>query len=425
MLTVIVILGLYLLFSGIIYFIIRKKAISLSWQQTALFLGCKIAAGCGYGYIYKRFYNGDDTWALNHDAWLQYQRLLHSPAQFFGDLFSSNPLPDPALYFQDLTSYLEKLEYAIVTKTMAPFNCISHGNYYINIVFFSFLSFWGAYLLFKLLVEQFISPPPALAPLRKNALQFVLFLFLPLVFWLSGFRGEGFLLLFTGLLLYYFRQALQRPRPVNLIICLASFALLFIVRNSFALSLVPALAAWALSARLSIKSTRAFGTVYLLLAAIVFTSSFLSPRYHLLRPVVERQQGFLILHGNTRFNLTPLQDNITSFVSVAPEALANTLLRPWPWEAKGALQWLVALENIMVWALIMVCLIKYRKEITVIFHNPLSWVLLLTALSNYLFIGYVVPFPGAIVRYRAMPELMLLCLLAVVMGAQSYKSKRV
>jgi hypothetical protein len=129
--------------------------------------------------------------------------------------------------------------------------------------------------------------------------------------------------------------------------------------------------------------------------------------------VAERQHDFLTLHGNTRFNLTPLKNTPGSFLVVAPEALVNTLLRPWPWEAKGALQWMVTVENIIVWALIVLCLARYRTAVIQVFHHPLAWVLLCVALSNYLFIGYIVPFPGAIVRYRVLPELLLLCLLGI------------
>ncbi len=383
-------------------------------------MACRIAAGCGYGYIYKRFYNGDDTWQFNHDSFIQYQRLVHSPGLFFSDLFSSNPTAAPGLYFQDLDTYMQRLECAVMTKLLAPFNLITQGNYYLNIVFFSFLSFWGAWFLYKLLLEQFF-PSPLPSNTRQHSRKFAsislisvaVFLFLPLVFWLSGIRGDGLLLLFTGVLLYYFAQVLTRPRLVNITVCITSFALAAVIRGGFALSLLPALVAWALCARLRVNPLRAFGSIYILLAILFWGSSFLPSPYNPMHAVVQRQQSFFSLHGNTRFNLTPLQSNAGSFISVAPEALVNTLLRPWPWEAKGALQWLVALENILIWALIILCLTRYRKETMRLFNHPLSWVLLLTALCNYLLIGYVVPFPGAIVRYRAIPELFLLCLLAV------------
>lgn len=429
MLTIVVIIGLYILLSGFIYIVLRKKAASLSWQQSALFLGIKIIAGSLYGYIYGRFYHGDDTWGLNHDAWIQYQRLLHAPGLFWKGLFTLHPSPDAALYFGEFSTRLEYWEFGLVTRIMAPFNLISQGNYYINIVFFSFLSFWGAYYFYALIIANLSECSPIstishshklafphsrkLASAQFAPLRVSLFLFLPALFWLSGIRAEGLLLLFTGLLLYYFYRWITRPGIGNTLVCLLCFGLLFILRSNFALLLVPALVAWWLSLRFRMAAPKAFGLVYGLLFLLVLVSSFLPPPYNILRPVVQAQQSFFALHGNTRFDLTPLEYNMASFLAVAPEALVNTLLRPWPWEAKGALQWLVALENIIVWICIAVCIARGGKTIKLVFHQPLAWVLLCIALTGYLLIGFIVPFPGAIVRYRVLPELFLLCLLAL------------
>jgi len=43
------------------------------------------------------------------------------------------------------------------------------------------------------------------------------------------------------------------------------------------------------------------------------------------------------------------------------------------------------------------------------------YMLVMTAVVNYLLIGYVVPFPGAIIRYKIIPELFLIaaCLATV------------
>lgn len=412
MITIVIIAGLYLLLSSVIYFILRKKTVSLSWQQCGLFLGAKIATGSLYGYVYIKYYGGDDTLGLNHDSWMQYQRLLHSPALFFRDLFLRRPLaPVSGLYFSGASTYPEELEFAVVTKLMAPFNIISQGNYYINVVLFSFCCFWGAYLLYKLLCTQFNS--------HRTVLAIAVFLFLPAVFWVSGIRGEGFLLLSTGILLYYFQQWLMKPRITNSLLCIVAFALLLIVRNAFALTVLPALAAWWLADRKKTRSWPSFAGVYAVLAALVIASTFLPASFNILEVITKRQQTFFALHGNTRFNLTPLQGNIGSFLLVAPEALVNTLLRPWPWEAKGAMQWLVVLENIAVAALLLICFIRFRQNIRNVFTHPLAWVLFCVTVSNYLLVGYVVPFPGAIVRYRAVPELLLLCLLAVVIAGKS------
>ena len=117
----------------------------------------------------------------------------------------------------------------------------------------------------------------------------------------------------------------------------------------------------------------------------------------------------MALSGNTRFPLTPLQPTLYSFAAVAPEALQNTFLKPYLWEWKGFLQLVTALENLLLPALL-IWLLSTRPAINEIPKSAKALLLFLVffSLSYYLFIGYTVPFPGAIVRYKIIPELLLL-----------------
>lgn len=393
--------------SGLIYLLIRNKKTSLTWLQINIFFGGKVVAGSLYGYVFKRFYHGDDTWGLNNDSFLQYKRLVHAPGAFFNDFFFNQPIA-PQLYFNP-DKYLEKLEFAFITKIMAPVNIFSHGNYYINIVFFNFLTFWGTYMLYKLLAEQFKTD--------KKLLAAVLFLFPPAIFWLSGLRAEGFLLLFTGVLLYEFNEWLNKKRVTDAIFCFLSFAMVFILRDGFALLLVPALTGWWLSCHFKIRNFKSFGLTYLAVAIIVLLSCYVLPApFNLLSIVTKRQHEFLTLQGNTRFTLTPLEGNIVSFLKVTPEALINVAVRPFFWEAKGPLQWFVAVENYFLLSLFIICIYKFRAYIKPVFQHPLTGVLFCTALSSYLFIGFTVPFPGAIVRYKIISELFLLSIIIVIIN---------
>jgi hypothetical protein len=391
--------------SSLIYLVVRNKKTSLTWFQIMVFFGGKVIAGSLYGYIFKRFYNGDDTWGLNNDTVLQYKRLIHSPMAFFTDFFS-NQVPPPEFYFHP-SKPLERLEVSIITKLMAPVNLISNGNYYINIVFFNFLTFWGVYLLYKLLAEQFKTDNKSLA--------FVLYLFPPAVFWLSGLRAEGFILLFTGVLLYQFNQWLTQHRVKDAMCCLFSYFMLFILRDGFALLLIPVLTAWWLCCRFKISCYKSFGFVYLTLAIIVLLSCFVLPaQYNLLSILTKRQQEFLALHGNTRFDLTPLDGTAASFLKIFPEALMNVTIRPFFWEAKGFLQWFVTIENYFLLTLVAISIFKFPGPIRPLFQHPLLWVLICAAFSNYIIIGFTVPFPGAIVRYKIIPELFLLAIIILI-----------
>jgi hypothetical protein len=406
-----IILALYLFCVIAIYLLCRKQGL-LSWQQVMLFFGGKIAAGWLYGYVFSKVYGGDDTWALNHDASLQYERLMQSPLQFFSDLFSSQPVyNNHELLFRPVT-YLESLEYSIVTKTLAPFNFISHGNYYINIIFFNFLAFWGAYLLYKMLVQQFNS--------NRKILAAAIFLFPPAAFWLSGIRAEGFLLLLTGILLYHFSKWISSKHIIHLVWCLLSFILLFILRNGYAMLFLPALASWWLSVRHNMKAGRVFIIFYISMIVLVVAGSYWLPgSVNPLSIAAKRQHEFLLLNGNTRYNLTALEPTPTSFIKVLPEAFINVFIRPFLWEAKGFLQWFVALENIALIGMILFAVIKFPARIKQLFNHPLAWALLLTAITNYLFIGFVVPFAGGIVRYRIIPELFLLAMSAMVVRRET------
>jgi hypothetical protein len=418
MLVVLAILLLWLSLSSLIYFIIRRKKITLSYRQIALFFGCKIIAGAVYGYIYKRYYGGDDTWSLNHDGFLQYKRLLASPFNFFKEIFSAHPYFYDDTYYLHPFGYLTNLENCIVIKTIAIFNIISHGNYYINIVFFNFIGFLGLYLFYKLVTE-------GMNKSNQRLTATVIFLFPPSIFWLSGLRGEGLMIFFSGILFYQFNLWLQQKKATVGIWCIGSFSMLYILRDGFAASLLPALIAWWLIIFFKLDTKKTFAAVYFILLISIAAESILLPQnWNILSVIANRQHDFFALQGNTRFNLTPLDSSFISFIKVFPESLLNTFIRPFPWEAKGVLQWFAVIENVFMLLLVIITIFKFYAGCRKLSGNPILWMLLIAGLSNYAIIGYIVPFPGAIIRYKTIPELFILsaCLMCIVKGLSSPKN---
>ncbi len=393
---------LFLLFSFAIHLITRKTDYPLSLVNSGLFYGTKIAFGCLYGYIFKRYYSGDDTWQLNNDGIQQYKRLITDPLLFFQELFIFPTAPSPYPLFFNGSSYLQHLEYLIVTKLIAPFNAISQGNYYINLLLFNFLSFWGAWFLYRLISEKFG---------KSNLQVVVIFLFPPAVFWLSGYRSEGLIFLFTATFLYYFNKTLAMASLKSLLLMAVSMLALFVLRNGFAILMIPALFSWAWSVKRNAHPLKSFAMVYGLLLALAIASSLFLKEKNAFSLIVNRQHEFLQLKG-TRFTLTPLENNFTSFIKVLPQAAGNVFVRPYLWEAKGALQWMVAIENLVVVLLLLFSLLINRSRFLSSFTHPFALTLLLIVVTNYIVIGYTVPFPGAIVRYKIIPELLLLVLLA-------------
>ena len=183
----------FVFFSFCLYFVIRKQGV-LSNAQLLIGFGMKVLMGCLYGYIFQKYYGGDDTWAMHTASLAETKLLLSDPAQFFWEYGPSTALRNANYSIGFVPLYLSDLEYCLQAKTLGIFNLISRGNYYLNVIFFNFILFWGHYWLFALLIKKF--------PSKRFLLFIVIFLIPPIIFWLSGIRADGLLFFFTVLFIY-------------------------------------------------------------------------------------------------------------------------------------------------------------------------------------------------------------------------------
>lgn len=397
---------LFLLFAFLIVRLVRRAATGLTTLEVVAAFGFKVIMACAYGYVFLHYYGGDDTWKFHTASLHEYQLLVNDPGTFFWELSPvtawRNAGGDGWLAFR---LYLSDLEYALVAKTLGIFNVISRGHYYANAVFFSFLTFWGHYWLFSLVAGIF--------PQKRRILLLVIFFFPPVVFWLSGVRSDGLLLLFLSFVLLHAWKWIHQRKPISLLYMLPGMIGVLILRNVMVLLLLPALTGWFITVRRDRKPLVVFGIVYSVTILLFFGSAYLPGIPNLPQVIVERQQEFLALKGNTRFQLDTLEPTVGSFLQVLPQAVSNTFVRPFLWEAKGLLQVMTALEIMLFWGLVVLAFVRREKSEAGFTGYPLLWVLLLFSVSLYLFIGYVTPFPGAIVRYKTIPELFLLIVMVV------------
>lgn len=390
----------FLLFSLLTVYLTRRSVPALAPWEAFLAFGCKALLACVYGYIFIHYYHGDDTWDI-HIGSLNECRLLKSdPIQFFLDLLPLNAWRisgghwGPAMAY-----YLDKLEWHLMVKPLAIFNLISDGNYYSNAVFFSFLTFWGHFLLFKLALQHFSA--------KRLLLLAVIFFFPPVVFWLSGIRADGLLFLCFSFFMLHAYRWIHGRHTRSFWWALGGLAGILIFRNILLLIILPALIAWFITVRYDRKPRLVFGAVCAIAVVLFLLSSLLPGRLNLPQMVVNKQEQFRMLEGNTRFALSPIDAHAGSFLRVLPEACLNTFVRPFVWEARGPLQIMAAIEIWCFW-LLLILMALGRKGPLPGQVSAWLWFMFAFSLLYYLFIGYVVPFPGAIVRYKAIPELLLM-----------------
>jgi hypothetical protein len=379
---------------------LTRKKVPLTLTELSLAFLFKVGLGCLYGYIYLHYYNGDDTWNYQKYSLRELEKLKHETLRYFTDFLPMHSFAEAGGNYRNaLSIYITSLEFDSLTKFLSLANIFSRGNYYINVVFFNFVLFWGHYWLFSLFVKEF--------PGKRKPLLWLIFFFPPLVFWLSGIRGDGLVLFFLALLLVHFRRWLYEHKTWSVLYCMIGAGGLIIFRSQVLLLLLPALLAWFVTLKFNRKPVAVFLWTYGVCGLLFFASAWVSPTKNLPGVIAERQQSFFKLHG-TRFPLDSLQPTVTSFVRVLPQALSHTFVRPAIWEAKGALQIMTAVEIMVCWLLFLLAIIKREIHYKQTFHKPLILFCVVVGLTLYIFIGYVVPFPGAIVRYKAIPELLLL-----------------
>jgi hypothetical protein len=242
-------------------------------------------------------------------------------------------------------------------------------------------------------------------------LYLLIFFFPPVVFWLSGIRTDGLIFFFLTLSLVHFSNWIKTRKKSSLIYFLLSMIGVLVYRNVLVMLLTPALIAWYVVARYHTKPLLTYISAFGIAAILFFSTLLVSSTKNLPAVVAGRQHEYLALKGNTRYQLDSLEASVGSFLSVLPQSANNTFLRPYVWEAEGMLQIVTSLGILFFWALVILAIARNEKPWREFFNNPLYLFLVFFPVTLYLFIGFTVPFPGAIVRYKSIPELMLLSVL--------------
>jgi hypothetical protein len=373
---------------------LQKKNSSLTPLETVAAFALKVILGCAYGYIHLRFYNGDDTWVYNNEAINAYQQLNNHPLAFFRALW---PAHIDSLY-EAKDFFTRNLEQELMIRLIALFNFLTGGNYYLNTIFFNFIVFWGHYWLFNFLILRY--------PSARTSLLIAVFFIPTIVFWLSGIRGDGFVLFFLSLLFIQYDKWLTTRGAHHLLYGCLSMLGMLLFRSAVLLVVIPVLIGWYMVARHDVKPIASYGFTYLFCAVVFFGSLLIHPVKNLPAMVANKQHEFLSLPGKTRFNMKPLTSSPVSYFRAAPAAMVNTLMRPFIWEARGILQLITALETTIF--LLCILAILFFVEWRVVTTDPWMSGGMLFSLSLFLFIGLTIPFPGAIIRYKAIPELIML-----------------
>lgn len=380
---------------------INNCGLPLTWVIGLFIL--KVAAGVAYGFYYQHVPNYEtaaDTWSFFVEGKRETQLLYQNPLRYFGNFFDNPHDKQYRHLFSPVNSYWKDLKQLYMVKLVSVFNIFSGSRYYVNVIFYSFITFFGPVAFLKMMNDVF--------PNRIRIIAAGTFLIPSFLFWSSGIHKDGFVFMLLCLAAYHFYFGLKEHKLgwKRILLVVLLIMIIFPVRNHVVLAAVPGFAAWWLAEKYFKEKWIAFAIVIVFGIAAFFGTKYIHPKLDLPVSIVLRQKDFNKLGGNSLLPQRELHATLASFLKNAPQALNHTLARPYLTEIISPLYLLSALELVLLWVIIFIWFFRFTenpyKHSVVLFFFMVSMALLLLT-------GYIVPQLGAIVRYRSifLPLLMV------------------
>ena len=306
-------------------------------------------------------------------------------------------------------------------KIVACGNLGSLGTDWLNAVYFSLFSFVGCWQLTKALVKAFPQTPAAAGAIAFG-------LWPSVAMWASGITkesmvlGSGAWLLALFIELFFGKKRLSKAQLWLHVIGLLMLTIVhFKMRYFFAAPFIGGLAALALMLWLQqLGLGRSRWVFVLVLSTVLSGGLWLASEVSIaFRPnkffnQVTRIYGRLLTASKSKphFEYPDLQPTVESIVRHIPEAVANTLTRPWLGESTQPLYVAAALENALLLVLITVSLFSIWQGRPGRLPFGLMLVLLVHCLALAVLLGLSSPNMGSMHRYRSgmLPYLVLLLL---------------
>ena len=383
----------------------------LSKSQLIIIFLLKVMAGIFYGWIgiyYGSLAQMQDTWAYHTGSIQEYHLLFNNPHEYFTNLFHNPYVNGVSKFFGSTDSYWNDLKGNLFIKILSVFNILSFGHYYINVIFYSFITLFGTIAIYRVMSDVF--------PGKKTIILLATFLVPSFLYWTSGLHKEG--LIFTGisLIVYciYFGTK-EKKFGIKRVLCLiAGLLLVLALRNFIIIILIPAIIAWLIASRWPKYGLAIFSSLYFLFGILFFAAKYVNPKLDFPQAVVNKQQDFKKLQpGGSTIPMKDLEPSFASFAKNTAQAINLSSIRPYPSDVRHILSLAAAIE-INSLLLMFILFLFFRKNGNSPTSKNLMYFCVFFSMTLLLAIGFSVNNLGAIVRYRSI----IMPLLVIPMAAQ-------
>jgi hypothetical protein len=371
-------------------------------QLISLFL-LKVIAGIFYGWI-GTYYGGlaqmYDTWVYHNQGIVEYNLLFSDPEKYFTNIFHNPYQSGSSQFLASYDSYWNDLKGNTFIKIVSIFNVFTFGNYYVNVILYSFVTLFGPIAIYRVMQDVY--------PQKKSVVLLFTFLIPSFLYWTSGLHKEG--LLFTGIAMVtysiYFGLLQSKWSFLRLLIIIMGIGVILTLRNFIIIIFIPAILTWLIAGKVPQYTSKVFWVSYGVFVVLFFSLRYISPKLDFPQAVVNKQQDFLKHQGATSVPINALEPTIISFVKNTPQAINLSMMRPYPSNVRHIPSLAAALEISLLMLVVLLAFIFRDKGSS---QKHLIYFCFFFGISLMLSIGFSQNNLGAIVRYRsiALPLLII------------------
>ncbi|HEX2630191.1 MAG TPA: hypothetical protein VHM26_14290, partial [Chitinophagaceae bacterium] len=306
-----------ILFSWLVTRVGFFKNSGLSQSQLIIIFLLKVMAGIFYGWI-GIYYGGlaqmSDTWGFHTNSVEEFKLLQTNPTEYLTNLFHNPYGGGFDKLFSGDESYWNDLKGNSFIKVLSIFNIFSFSHYYVNVIFYSFVSLFGPVAIYRVMSDVF--------PNRKIQVMTAAFLVPSFYYWTSGIHKEGLIFLGIALIIYHVYFGLKQKRfGIKRILGIAlGLLILLLLRNFLIVVIVPAIFTWIIASLKPQRGLLIFAGVYCAFIVLFFTVRYIKPELDFPKAVVSKQQEFMKLPGNSSVPIAELKPTAISFLKNSPEA---------------------------------------------------------------------------------------------------------